>query len=938
MSITLMRRVRAGLFVCSATTSLAFAGGVRILDRPVLPPFATLQAAVDHALDGETLLVAQGTYAGCSIDGKSLALIAAPNVSVAIEGTLEVSSLPLGGWVVLAGLDVTGATRPAPQQSDPALRLISNLGNVRAQKCEFNGGAGALSNSGSWWYHGAGGYGAIVIESSRVAFSDCTLVGGNGGSQSSGNYESTGGAGGRGLDAQGSRVVLYDSVLRGGRGGAGGSEGGDGGDACRALGLHTIASGASFTGGSGGNAWDFLPYQAGDGGNGVYADGNAQVRLLDCDTTGGAGGICYSCPTNGANGAGSTGPGSVAIVAGVARALFAATTASERSLWSVTATGVPGDVVRIAYSSAPSFGIPNPPAGALLVPSGSPELRSIAAVIPASGVLVIPVRVGRIAEPDAGRFQFLQGLITDSSGTAWYGSPLHRFTFDREGESDCNANNLLDVLEVIEGASPDVDHNLVPDACDSDCNGNGVLDGLDIANGTSTDVNQNLVPDSCEPIRTWYVQAGAAPGGDGSASAPFMSLRQGVVASLTGDTVLVGDGTYTGSSNREVAFGGRTISVRSQNGAAACIVDCESLGRAFRLVDNEGPGAEIRGLTLRNGFASDTDSLAPIGGGAIHAAVGSVLTVVDCVIEGCNTPSYGGGIRMHSGRIDGCVLRQNTSLGGPGSQSNGGAIFCSGIAVIHACSVEDNTATVGAGISAAFASDIHLTIDRCRIVGNTAEAFGGGVFYRSGGASNGLVVSNSLIANNSAAEGGGVYVLKWVGVEFNTVELRNCTLVGNSATTKGSALFVGEFGDVYALNSIVRANPSTSGRQAFVNGSAIYPVANLNVQQSDWQGGSGGVTLGPNGGQLIWGAGNIDLDPLFAGADYRLGAGSPCIDSGANGLLALDAADADGDGNVLEATPFDLDGAIRRYDDPSVVDTGVGAAPLCDLGCYEKQP
>lgn len=231
-----------------------------------------------------------------------------------------------------------------------------------------------------------------------------------------------------------------------------------------------------------------------------------------------------------------------------------------------------------------------------------------------------------------------------------------------------------------------------------------------------------------------------------------------------------------------------------------------------------------------------------------------------------------------------------------------------------------------------------MVIDRCRIVGNAAQGVGGGVYYRSGGASNGLVVSNTLIADNAATDGGGIYVYSYVGVELNVVELRNCTLAGNSATTKGSALFVGEEGDVYALNSIVRANPSPSGRQAFVNGSTLYPIAVLSVQQSDWQGGSGGVTVGANGGQLVWGPGNIDLDPLFADAEFRLGAGSPCIDRGDNSLLALDTADADGDGDVLESTPLDLDAASRRYDDPNVVDTGVGTAPLCDLGCYEEQP
>jgi hypothetical protein len=64
--------------------------------------------------------------------------------------------------------------------------------------------------------------------------------------------------------------------------------------------------------------------------------------------------------------------------------------------------------------------------------------------------------------------------------------------------------------------------------------------------------------------------------------------------------------------------------------------------------------------------------------------------------------------------------------------------------------------------------------------------------------------------------------------------------------------------------------------------------------------------------------------------------GSPAIDSGDNALIARDLFDLDGDGNVLEPTPFDAAGNLRRVDVPSAPDTGIGAAPLVDIGAFEQ--
>ncbi len=88
------------------------------------------------------------------------------------------------------------------------------------------------------------------------------------------------------------------------------------------------------------------------------------------------------------------------------------------------------------------------------------------------------------------------------------------------------------------------------------------------------------------------------------------------------------------------------------------------------------------------------------------------------------------------------------------------------------------------------------------------------------------------------------------------------------------------------------------------------------------------------------GMSNIDLDPTFVlnpdpgpdgmwdgvdddYGDLHLLAASPCINMGDNSALPADAADLDGDGDIAEPIPFDLDG------NPRILETTV------DAGAFE---
>jgi hypothetical protein len=208
--------------------------------------------------------------------------------------------------------------------------------------------------------------------------------------------------------------------------------------------------------------------------------------------------------------------------------------------------------------------------------------------------------------------------------------------------------------------------------------------------------------------------------------------------------------------------------------------------------------------------------------------------------------------------------------------------------------------------------DTPVTITNCEFIQNSSSSTGGALEVRGGPA----WLTNCLLTQNSAPTGGALEV------PGGSATLTNCILTQNSSPAGGAMHISG--GDVSIENCIVWGNDEP----VFADG---LPT----ITFSDVQGGLSGY-------------GNIDADPLFVDPDgpdddpntcedndYRLSAGSPCIDAGCNWAVPPDAADLDDDGDTTEITPLDLDDEGRFFDDSNTVDTGCGHAPIVDMGAYE---
>ena len=228
---------------------------------------------------------------------------------------------------------------------------------------------------------------------------------------------------------------------------------------------------------------------------------------------------------------------------------------------------------------------------------------------------------------------------------------------------------------------------------------------------------------------TWYVDddapndpgAGSTavsdPNEDGSAAHPFDAIAEAVNLAVTGDTVIVRDGTYTGAGNKQIDFDGRLITVRSENGPATTIIDLEDDGRAFFFESGESDDARVAGFTIINGnvvwnspgsgrgagvycyWAGPTidncifhDNYAEQDGAALFCDWAATPTITNCYAYDNQAGSYGGGFCAYNesnATLINCDFVSNSGIAGTGITA-----FGSNLTLIE-CSVVDNASIGG---------------------------------------------------------------------------------------------------------------------------------------------------------------------------------------------------------------------------------------------------
>lgn len=391
--------------------------------------------------------------------------------------------------------------------------------------------------------------------------------------------------------------------------------------------------------------------------------------------------------------------------------------------------------------------------------------------------------------------------------------------------------------------------------------------------------------------------------------AEYPTIRAGIDAALAGDVVLVADGVYTGPDNKNLSFNGKAITVRSESGAASCVIDCEGDGRGF-VFDNTGETAEsvVEGFTIQNGNASH-------GGGIFIMYAGPTIRacvlknnadsgiyawadpnevaplVVDCVFVGNFAENFGGGAYIRGGRIVDCVISGNRTRE---YSSSGGGLYLRD-ARLERSVVAGNESSVAAGVFLGERSEILASV----LIGNRSDNRGGGVFVSP---SPSVIIRDCLIAGNWAfLHGGGI------DAGLQEIAVNGCTIVGNYAGSLGGGIHL--TGRLLLRDSIIRDNEAMLGRNIAIESASGVQAAYCAIADGP------NSVFGFGGSYYEWLTPNIAADPPFvdpAGPDgdpatwedndYRLSAGSPCIDAG-NPALAWNQQ------NLLDAA-----GRIRVWD------------------------
>lgn len=230
--------------------------------------------------------------------------------------------------------------------------------------------------------------------------------------------------------------------------------------------------------------------------------------------------------------------------------------------------------------------------------------------------------------------------------------------------------------------------------------------------------------------------------GTGTINDPFQTIGKGVDNSAENDTVIIANGVYTGSNNRNITISKNiNITGQSQNGT---IISATHVNWIFTV---DKCNVTFRDLTLQNAFAQYGSALYNYGnctvidcaftnntadngeilgnGGAIYNDYASMI-ITNCIFTGNHANNEGGAIYSRWGplSITGSIFTDNSAY-------HGGAI-CGGVTTLDIIGCNFNKNIAGYRGGAIYNNNGILNVKYSRFVGNNATYHGKDIYSTYG--------------------------------------------------------------------------------------------------------------------------------------------------------------------------------------------------------------
>ena len=449
-----------------------------------------------------------------------------------------------------------------------------------------------------------------------------------------------------------------------------------------------------------------------------------------------------------------------------------------------------------------------------------------------------------------------------------------------------------------------------PENCIIDCNGtqdepyrgfyihsaedsNSVIDGFTITNGYAPNgYGGGIYCRDSSPTVTNCMFSGNSADFGGGAMRSYNSSPTITNCTFSANSADFGGGMYNSADSSPIltncTFSANTASGTYGDGggmanqeAATTLINCTF---SDNTASSGGGGMTNQlcptTLMLTNCIFSG-NSVVAAHGGAMHNYESSP-TLTNCIFSGNSTGRYGGGMynyRYSSPTLNNCTFSDNSADYGGGMDN-----LSYNSPTLNNCTFSNNFAQYGGAISNRHGG--RQTLTNCTFNGNSADYSGGGINNERSRPT----MTNCTFAANSAPNGSAVACDSWHQLSPSKLKLYNCILWDGGDETEARC-----------EGSRRLAKQGGFASEIWNNDNSIITITYSNIQHG-WPG-----------------EGNIDVDPLFIDAgnsDYRLSAGSPCIDA------ATDAG-----------VYSDIEGNIRPFDFPGVDNNG--ELPDFDMGAYE---